>query len=321
MAVTLSWKVPVNDCTYDSVYIYRSTSQTGTYAQIAFQSIDDTTYCDGTGSAINWYKIRFFRTAGALWSDYSAPMQGGTYYGYSSVNSVREINNLTTEDISDADLYNLIQRATTYMNSELNFRILREPIKDIDETRTNKIDGTNDTFYVRKWFQHLGDMNCDGKVTTSDIIVYQVDSSSVETQLSVSTISPDEGKFVLTTPPASGVRLFVTYEWCYVSEYTPHPLIKLACDYLTTAFAFEKVERGLSPQQVYGNVRIYRDMEASSEFHKRYREVVNQINSELMESRLAPKLADINRNYPYNAGVSPYGGGPGYSPANGALGN
>jgi hypothetical protein len=131
-------------------------------------------------------------------------------------------------------------------------------------------------------------MNNDGKVTTGDITVYQVDAANVETQLSVSSISPDEGKFVLTTAPSGGVRLFVTYEWCYVSEYTPHPLVKLACEYLTTAFAFEKIERGLSPQQVYGNVRIYRDMVAGSENHKRYREVVLQINSQMIEYNQAP---------------------------------
>lgn len=296
MSITLKWRVPVTDCSYDYTYIYRATSQTGTYTNITNQSIDDNSYCDATGGLSNWYKIRFYNSTTLVWSDYSAPMQGGTYAGYSSVDEVREISNLTVDDISDADLYKLIQKATAYLNAEINARILRERIYAIDETRTNKIDGTNDTFYVRKWRQHIGDMNNDGKVTTSDLIVYQVDRSNVETQLTVSSISPDEGKFVLTTAPSAGVRLFVTYEWCYVSEYTPHQLVKLACEYLTTAFAFEKVERGLSPQQVYGNVRIYRDMAAGSENHKRYREVVLQINSQMLESNVGVNGADVNRN-------------------------
>jgi hypothetical protein len=290
--ITIKWSVPVNDCSYDKVYIYRSNSQTGTYTDLTNQDIDDNSYCDQDGGLNHWYKVRFYNSTTIKWSDYSSPMQGGTYAGYSSVTEVREINNLTVDDISDSNLSRLIQKATAYLNAEINQRIIREWICAIDETRTNVVNGTNSTFYVRKWRQHLGDMNNDGKVTTSDIIVYQVDSANVETQLGVSSISPDEGKFVLTTAPAGGVKLYVTYEWCYVSEFTPHPLVKLACEYLTTAFAFEKIERGLSPQQVYGNVRIYRDMAAGNENQRRYREVVTQINSEMIESRLGILGAD-----------------------------
>ena len=288
MAITIRWRVPVNDCSYDTTYIYRSTSQGGTYASIASQSIDDNSYCDADGGVNHWYKVRFYNTLTTKWSDYSNPMQGGTYAGYSSVTEVREISNLTTDDITDAELYRLIQKATAYLNAEINARVIRERVEAIDETRTNKIDSSNTTFYVRKWRQHIGDMSNDGKVTPADIIVYQVDSNNVETQLSVASISPDDGMFVLTTAPSGGVRLFVTYEWCYVSEYTPHPLVKLACEYLTTAFAFEKIERGLSPTQIYGNVKIYRDMSAGNENHRRYREVVTQINSQMIEWKQAP---------------------------------
>jgi len=287
MSTTLTWKIPVNDCSYDYVYIYRSTSQIGNYTDLANQSIDDNTYCDTSGSSTNWYKIRFFKTIGSLWSDYSAPMQGGTYAGYASVSEIREMNNLTTDDISDTDLYHLIQKATAYLNAEINQRILRERILAIDSVRLNKINGSNDTYYVEKYKYHLGDMDNDGKVTIDDLIVYQIDSSNVETQLIVDSITPDEGKFVLRTAPTGGAKLYVTYEWTYVSEYIPHALVKLACEYLTTAFAFEKIERGMSPQQVYGNVRIYRDMAAGNEFHKRYREVVTQINSEMVEWKQA----------------------------------
>ena len=292
MSNTIRWMVPANDCSYDYTYIYRANNSDGTYSNIANQTIDDNSYCDTTGGLNHWYKVRFYNSTTTVWSDYSVPMQGGTYAGYSTVTEVREINNLTVDDISDTDLYRLIQKATAYLNAEINARIIRERVLAIDETRENKINGSNTAFYVRKWMQHIADMNNDGKVTTNDITVYQVDSASVETQLAVSSISPDEGKFVLATAPSGGVKLYVTYEWCYVSEYIPHALVKLACEYLTTAFAFEKVERGLSPQQVYGNVKIYRDMAAGSDSHKRYREVVTQINSQMIESNLAVLGAD-----------------------------
>lgn len=293
--INLNWKVD-NECSYDLTEIYRSATQTGTYTLLATQSIDNLTYCDVDGSITSWYKIRFKNSSLGTFSDYSDAMQGGTYLGYTSVTEARELNNLTVDDISDADLYKLIKKATAYLNAEINAKIIREKIEAIDDTRTNVIDGTNTTFYVRKWRQHIADMNCDGKVTTDDLIVYQVDSANVETQLTVASISPDEGKFVLTSAPSGGVRLFVTYEWCYVSEYQPHPLVKLACEYLTSAFAFEKIERGLSPQQVYGNVKIFRDMQAGSENHRRYREVVGQINSQVLEYDTGINRADLNPN-------------------------
>jgi hypothetical protein len=295
MSVTLRWQVPVNDCSFDFTYIYRADSETGTYTNLANQAIEDNSYCDADGGLNHWYKVRFYNSTTFKWSDYSTPMQGGTYAGYSTVTEVREISNLTVDDISDANLYRLIQKATAYLNAEINQEVRREKISAIDDTRKNSIDGTNATFYVRKWRNHIGDMNDDGKVTVADLIVYQVDPSNVETQLTISSISPDEGKFVLSSAPAGGMRLFVTYQWSYASEYTPNAKVKLACEYLTTAFAFEKIERGLSPQQVYGNVRIYRDMAAGSENHKRYREVVNQINSEMIEYDTARNLADVNR--------------------------
>jgi len=308
MAITIKWVVPEDVCDYDTTYIYRSTSQTGSYTNIAIQSIDNYSYCDMDGGLNHWYKVRFYDTETSKWSDYSIPMQSGTYAGYSSVSEVREISNLTTDDITDAQLYNLIKKATAYLNAEINQEIRREKILAIDESRTNKIDGSNTTFYVRRWRNHIADMNDDGKVTTADIIVYQVDAANVETQLTVSSISPDDGSFVLSSAPAGGVRLYVTYQWCYYSQYTPHPLVKLACEYLATAFAFEKIERGLSPQQVYGNVRIYRDMAAGSENHKRYREVVNQINSEVFEYRTGYLAADQN-NLGRSANYTPTAGG------------
>jgi hypothetical protein len=287
--INISWQVPENECSYNTTEIYRSATQTGTYTLIGTQSIDNTSYCDTTGSITSWYKIRFKITAPEAYSDYSDPMQGGTYLGYVSVGEVRSSNNLTSADITDGELYAIIQKATAYLNAEINQRIIRERIFPIDETRTNKIDGVNTTYYVKHYREHIGDMNNDGKVTTDDLIVYQVDANNIETQLTVSSISPDEGYFVLSSAPDQGVKLFVTYEWCWVSEYQPHALVKLACENLSSSLAIAKIERGMSPQQVYGNVRIYRDMTASSEFHKTYREIVTQINSEMIEWKQSPK--------------------------------
>ena len=134
MGITIKWQIPgITNCSYDYTYIYRSSSQNGTYTNIANQSIDDNAYCDEDGGINNWYKIRFYDSTNSKWDDYSMPMQGGTYAGYSSVDSVREISNLTVDDICDTDLYNLIQRATAYLNAEINFRVIREFENDYND--------------------------------------------------------------------------------------------------------------------------------------------------------------------------------------------
>jgi len=207
---------------------------------------------------------------------------------YSTVAKVRLLTNLTTADISDADVTSLITQATYQINSELNSRIYREKIGYIDNTRQNEINGVNTTFYVKNWFgKYIGDGDNDGTVSTTDITVYQVASNGTETTLTVSSITDELGKFVLSAAPSEGVELYVTYEWCFRDECTPDKLIELACSLLTASYCFEKIERGLSPQQVFGNVRLYRDMQAGNSFFQRYRQIIEEINSEMIDYREA----------------------------------
>lgn len=199
---------------------------------------------------------------------------------YSTVANVRLLSNLTTGDISDADVTSLIAFATSQLNSDVNTKVTRERVRQIDNTRRNQIDGSNTTYYVQNWEgKFLGDSDNDGDVDTSDIIVYQVAADGTETTLTVSSVTHDEGKFVLDSAPSSGVRLFVDYDWCKKDESTPDNNILHACTYLTISLSFQKVYRGLSPQQVYGNVRLMVDMKASDSFFKLYQNIVSKINS------------------------------------------
>lgn len=217
--------------------------------------------------------------------------------GYTTTTEFRLITNLTTDDISDADVTSLITQATYQLNSDINIRVNREKVLPIDDTRENEIDGSNTTFYLRgegrednksNWFgsasktwygKFIGDFDNDGDVGKNDITVYQVAADGTETELTVSSITPKLGKFVLSSAPSSGVRLYVTYCWCYEDQETPSNLIVLACTYLTAAMAFEKINRGLSPQQAFGNVRLTRDMKAGNYFYNMYRNMVDKINA------------------------------------------
>lgn len=219
-------------------------------------------------------------------------MQGGTYVGYCSLNYVRDLCNITTSDLTDTELYSLVEKATVLVNQDLNTKVIRERIGYIDDTRENNINSSNTTYYVKNWKRKfIADSDNNALVNTSDIIVYQVASDGTETELTVSSITPNEGKFVLSSAPSSGVNLYVTYDYSPVSEYDPDENVKLACAYLTIALAWEKINRGMSPQQVYGNVKFMRDMRAGNDYFKTYENIISKINSEMGDYAEAP---DIN---------------------------
>lgn len=199
---------------------------------------------------------------------------------YTNIANVRLISNLETADISDADVTSLISKATAILNGDINTPVVRERVDYIDRTRKNEINGSNTTFYVRNWRgKFIGDSDDDGDVDNSDITVNQVAADGTETTLTVSSVTSSEGKFVLSSAPTSGVRLYVTYDWVYKDPTTPSTLIEQACSNLIVALSFEKINRGLSPSQVFGNTRLSRDMKAGSEFYKSYLGLVDKINT------------------------------------------
>lgn len=193
--------------------------------------------------------------------------------------NIRLLTNLAVADISNDDVTSLIALATIQVNKDVNVSVTRERVWYIDNTRKNEINGTNTTFYVRNWKKYLADKDKDGDVDTSDIIVYQVASDGTETELIVSSITHNQGKFVLDAAPSSGVELYLDYEWCSKDQATPSKEIELATSNLTAAYAFQKRDTGMSPQQVYGNVRLFRDMQATSTFYKEYQKIVDGITS------------------------------------------
>lgn len=204
-----------------------------------------------------------------------------TYCTYSDVNL---LTNLTSSDISNANVTSLIAEATKELNSLINVLVVREEIDYIDSTRENDIDGSNTTYYIKNWKdKFIADMDDDGDVDTSDITVYAVASDDIETTATVSSIDVSNGKFVLSTAYSSDYDLYVTYEWCYRNPYTPDPLIKLACILLTSAYCYAKVNIGRAPQVAFGNTRIYRHIDSFDIYYKRFLNIVNQINNQMVD--------------------------------------
>lgn len=203
---------------------------------------------------------------------------------YATYTHVRTLTNLSTSDVGDTDLTSLIAFATAQVNQDINIKVIREKVEYIDQTRENLIDGSNKTYYIKNWKDgYLGDMNNDGSVTTSDIIVYQITSDGTETTLTVSSVVANDGKFVLSSAP-SEVTLYVTYVYAPVSVSDPHALVNLACIYLTAALAYSKVNIGKATSIAFGSSRITRHMESFTEYMRKYREVIYQINNKMLST-------------------------------------
>jgi hypothetical protein len=201
---------------------------------------------------------------------------------YTTYSDVNLMTNLTSSDVANADITSIIAEATKELNALINVTVIRERITSIDIVRTNRIDGSNKTYFIKNWDdKFFADMNDDGSVTTSDIIVYNV-INEVETILTVSSIDTSAGSFTLSAAPTQGY-LYVTYEWGYRNAATPDPLIKLACTLLTSAYCYAKVNFGRAPQVAFGNTRLYRHMDSFDLYYKRFMKVVNQINNQMSD--------------------------------------
>lgn len=288
MVNILRWQVPTDTSTesaFDYTYIYRATTETGTYSQIASQLISDNTYVDEDGSSVSWYKIRFYNSTTLNWSDYSEAMQGGTFIGYCSMRDFRAVTNLTTTCISDADAYDLITMAAYQVNGDITTKVIRERVGYIDSTRENDINGTNTTYYVKNWKgKYLADFNNDSLVNTSDVVVYLVDSDGNETQATVSAVDVDAGSFTLSSAPSSAYTLYVTYAWSYIDASVPDKRLRLACAFLTAALAQAKLNIGRAPQMSIGNIRLYRHMDAYDAYYTKYLDIIRQINDRMVET-------------------------------------
>lgn len=208
---------------------------------------------------------------------------------YTTTTQIRRITNITIQDIDNTELNDLIGDATVQLNSDINTPVTREFVVQIDNTRKNSIDGSNTTFYVQNWKgKYISDSNDDGTVDASDVTVYLVAADGTETTATVSSVTSNEGKIVLSSAPTNQVSMYISYNWAFEDPSVPSPKIALACALLTAAYAYEKINRGMSPQQVYGNVRFMRDMRAGNEYFGRYENEVGKINSAMGDYAESP---------------------------------
>jgi hypothetical protein len=195
---------------------------------------------------------------------------------------VRLLSNLTVSDISDADITSIITQATAQINSDINIKVVREQVFAIDSTRENNIDGSNSVYYIQNWHgKFLADLDNDGDVDTSDVIVYQVSSTGTETTLTVSSIDDDDCKITLSAAPSAGVRLYITYAYSYVRQLagSVDNRLSLAAAFLTIAYCYAKINFGRAKDIQFGSTKLTRHMESFKLYYDRYLEIAKQIQS------------------------------------------
>jgi hypothetical protein len=290
MGQYLRWAIPTDtDVSYDKTYIYRATSQGGTYAEITNQLIADNEYFDIDGETTNWYKIRFYNSTAIKWSNYSEELQGGTFYGYCTIGDVRDLTGLTSTQISDSKIFTLIKYAMAQLNADILVKHEDERVRYISPERENDIDGVNTTFYTENY--PIGDKDNDGSVTISDIYAYSINSTGVRTEYSISSIgSVERGKFVLATAFPLSETSYITYYSSPLLTEPPHMLVRLACIYLTAALSYTKIDASKIKKFRVGKVSVMQQSEAFDLYRNKYLGIIHQI-------KYRPVMGKVGVNY------------------------
>jgi len=277
MGNLIKWKSIDSEATYTTARVYRATSETGSYVLVGSQNIEDQSYYDGDGTTSSWYKVDFYDSGTGKSSALSDAILGGTYKFYCTVGDVRMVTNLTTSDLNDTKIANLIQFAGEQLNQDINVYLEEERIDYISDTKKNEINGSDTTFYTQKY--PIGDSDNNMDVTIADINVYSYDSDGTRTELTVNTITPNEGKFVLESAPTGLTKMTVTYRYAPLSVSDPHALIKRATALLAASWAYTKINVGKAPRWKMGSTSIWRDMDSFNTFYSKYLVILDQINN------------------------------------------
>lgn len=214
---------------------------------------------------------------------------------YAVPSDVRLVTGLDTTEVSDVDLTLLISKATRRVNSQINFRVIREVILPLDSFRENDIDGTNTTFFVRSWRDwFIGDLDSDGDVDVSDLQVVEVAQDGTETTSTVSSVDPLAGSFILSVAPIATSALRVTYARAPLDESAPDDLITDAVAYLAGAFAIAKVNARKMDSFKIGKVTIKKSTGAR-DLLVLHNDAMHKINSKLTNLKKVAQLMPPDR--------------------------
>lgn len=204
---------------------------------------------------------------------------------YCSVDDVRLLSDLTTDDVSDTSLTQIIDFAVYQINRDVCVEVLQEAVEHIDAYRENKINGTNATYYIpRSYTWYFGDRTNDGRVTIGDIEAWEYKSDDTRSQLTISSID-EIGKIVVSTAPVATSDVKLSYMYSPVSMSSPNqdPLIRLAAIYLSSAMAYSKVEARDLNKVKMGTLMVSKTPVGFDAYYSRYRDILRQLWYRIVE--------------------------------------
>ena len=204
---------------------------------------------------------------------------------------VRKIAGISDDEMTDPEIIEFIDLAQKEVNSKISIKVTREPVYLIDSYRSNKIDGSNTTFFIKNWKDnYLADLNYDNEVTTSDVRVFAYNpSTQTETELTVSSIDINAGSFTLSSAP-SNLQLWVTYAYTNFDPVNPHPLVSQCVAYLAASYPLIG-EDGFKVR--FGNVHLEPSSDAGGKGEQllaKYQSLLDQLG---LNSNLGADWSDM----------------------------
>lgn len=194
--------------------------------------------------------------------------------------TIINITGIDSDSYEDDELSDFISFAQREVLSKIQRKALREQVSYIDNTRQNKIDGSNTTFYLKNWKDnYLGDLDLDGDIDTDDIKVYSVNSDGTETELTVSSVDNEKMSFTLSSAP-SNVDLFVTYKYCPFDLVTPDSQVAQVTAYLAASYV--SVTDGSDDTFRIGNVSFGGNNRGikGNKYYQKYEELMTSLIEE-----------------------------------------
>lgn len=201
---------------------------------------------------------------------------------YCTPTEIYDSTSLTITDVDETKLATLIGYATAELNSLINIEIEDEHVLYISLEKENEVNGTNTIFYTKKY--PIGDYDNDGAVGTGDIIVYTIGNDGTRTTYTVSSINDDKiGKFTLSSAPSSNETLYISYMQSPVEVETPHPLVKRACIYLSTAFGYSKIDTDKYKTLKLGRLSVMKFESQFKTYMTRFYDIIDRINDTMSD--------------------------------------
>lgn len=277
MGCLIRWQAPTSGSSWTSTKVFASSSESGSYSEIADISIGTYSYYHRQGTSSSWYKVKYYDSINVIESAFSNILQGSNDLGYCSIDDIRKLSDITSSELDDSGLYDVITYATKLLNRDVQIYIEDEHISYINGEKENLVNGTNTVFYTKNVF--IGDANDDGEINPNGVYAYTIDADGTRATATISSIDDARiGKFTLSSAPASTTTLYITYPYAPVNMQTSG-LVKMACIYLTAALTSTKLDAGQMRTFRVGKTYVSREVSKFTDYMNKYLKLLDRIRA------------------------------------------